>query len=391
MEASATMEMLDTTLREGEQCYGVFFPIETKKRIACLLDKIGVDFIEVGHPAAAPSIDRAVSEIAGLGLRARLIAHARLDTEEIRLVRNLGLTWVGLFAGVNQSSLRRYGLGRQALLARITNAVQYAKDIGLQVRFTCEDASRTDRNELSDIYRLLRELGTDRLSYADTVGVDNAASITRLSIDLGGHALFRELHFHFHDDLGRAQENAETAARLGAQCLDVSILGIGERTGLLSLRTALELQASPDTASDMPRTQRAMLTEAERLVSRSIDRSRYANRRFAHKSGIHIQGVLQDPSNYEAMAPVPRDGLRTIVLSKLIGRAGLRTMLSWCGIPADKAVLEQILAQVKSDEFLELADRRQIVHYLRRYTGVYRRIRLRRRIIRTASIRSLLS
>ena len=168
------MEILDTTLREGEQCYGVFFPIETKKRLACLLDEMGVDFIEVGHPAAAPSIQQAVAEIAALPLNSRLIAHARLDKDEIRMVRELGLAWVGLFSGINTLSLKRYGLTRRAVYERISASVLYAKELGLSVRFTCEDASRTDRNELAELYGHLKELGADRLSYADTVGIGHA-------------------------------------------------------------------------------------------------------------------------------------------------------------------------------------------------------------------------
>ena len=82
------IELLDTTLREGEQCFGVFFPIEVKKQIASLLSEIGIDFIEVGHPAAAPSIEQAISEIVKLNIKSKLVAHARLDKGEIRKVIN---------------------------------------------------------------------------------------------------------------------------------------------------------------------------------------------------------------------------------------------------------------------------------------------------------------
>jgi 2-isopropylmalate synthase len=258
--------------------------------------------------------------------------------------------------------LRRYSLTRKALYARILRALRYAKDIGLNVRFTCEDASRTDRSELHDFYQILRDLGADRLSYADTVGVDSPETIARLPYELGGHVLFKELHFHFHDDLGRARENAETAARLGARCLDVSVLGIGERSGIPSLREALARTWPRDVQKATPDAW-SLLDAAELLVSRCMNYERYVRRRFAHKSGIHIHGVLQDPAQYEAAAPA--DEVRMIVLSKLVGRAGLRTILSRCRIPADGAVLEQLLARVKADEFLEMADRGQIEQYLK--------------------------
>ncbi len=357
------MELLDTTLREGEQCYGVFFPIETKKRIARLLDALRVDFIEVGHPAAAPSIRKAVSELAGLDLRSRLLAHARLDRAEIRLVRDLGLQWIGLFAGINRPSLARYGLTRDMGFQRISDSVRYAKDIGLQVRFTCEDASRSEPNELVELYSRLRVIGADRLSYADTVGTDTPERIEYLHQAIHDSIPFSTLHFHFHNDRGRALENAMKAKDLGAQCIDASIMGIGERSGLLSIGDAMG-RLKPRGPEGPTTEELALLERARSLVAASINTRHFARRRFAHKSGIHIHGVLCDPSQYEAEDPERTGVQRTIVLSKLIGRAGLRRMLSWAGIEAADGTLEQLLHAVKSDEFLELADAKEITRYL---------------------------
>jgi 2-isopropylmalate synthase len=360
MNEKAAMELLDTTLREGEQCYGVFFPIETKKRIARMLEALGVDFLEVGHPAAAPSIGQAVAELVALDLRPRLIGHARLDRDEIRLIRDLGLQWVGLFAGINRASLVRYGLTREAAFQRISDSVRYAKDLGLQVRFTCEDASRSAPDELIELYSRLRELGADRLSYADTVGMDTPERIEQLHQTIHAVIPFSRLHFHFHNDRGRALENAVKAQELGAQCIDASIMGVGERSGIVSLEDAVvRLRPGGPKVEEL-----ALLEQAKDLVAASINMRHFARRRFAHKSGIHIHGVLCDPARYEAEDPERTGEQRTIVLSKLIGRSGLRRMLSWGGIEAADAVLEQILDRVKSDEFLELSDTQEIIHYL---------------------------
>ncbi len=359
------MEILDTTLREGEQCYGVFFPIETKKRLACLLDGMGVDFIEVGHPAAAPSIRQAVVEIASLPLSSRLIAHARLDRDEIRMVRELGLSWIGLFSGINTLSLKRYGLTRRAVHERISASILYAKELGLSVRFTCEDASRTDRNELAEIYGHLQELGTDRLSYADTVGTDTPARIEDLQRGLAGVLSFEALHFHFHDDLGHAFANAVTAIGLGAQCIDASILGIGERAGLVALEDLLAWSKQGELRQEkIGREYEEPLKLARELISDSINPRHFEQRSFAHKSGLHIHGILQDPTHYEPADPALSGGDRLIVLSKLMGRAGLRSVLSRFGIEDNNGNLMRILARIKSDEFLELTDAREIGAYL---------------------------
>jgi 2-isopropylmalate synthase len=362
------MEILDTTLREGEQCYGVFFPIETKKRLARLLDGMGVDFIEIGHPAAAPSIRRAVVEIAELPLNSRLIAHARLDRGEIRLVRELGLSWIGLFSSINTLSLKRYGLTRRAVYERISASILYAKELGLSVRFTCEDASRTDRNELAELYNHLRELGTDRLSYADTVGIDTPASLVNLQKSLAGVLPLDALHFHFHNDLGRAFENAVTAIGLGAQCIDASILGIGERAGLVALEDLLAWSKHEGAWTEKKCSHyEEPLELARELISASINRHHFEQRAFAHKSGLHIHGILQDPAHYEPEDPALSGRHRLIVLSKLMGRAGLRSVLSLFGIEDNDGNLNRILNRIKSEEFLELADVQEIGDYLEQF------------------------
>lgn len=364
------LELLDTTLREGEQCYGVFFSLETKVSLALLLDELGVDFIEAGHPAAAPSLREAAAAIARLDLRARAIGHARMLSEEIRLVRAAGLTWVGLFSGINAFSRERYGCSRKRIFERIATAVCHAKDIGLSVKFTCEDASRTDLGELVELYERLRELGADRMSYADTVGTDTPAKLETFARRLGSSVGFPDLHFHFHDDRGLAFANAQKAAALGARCIDASIQGVGERMGLVPLEKALGLR--PDGGSDLfART--SALRRASALVASSIDQRRFEQRRFAHKSGVHIHGVCRDPRSYEAGEPAADDEQRLIILSKLIGRAGLCALLARCGFQATESVVERLLMTVKHEDRMELAEKDEIERFFER-CGVNRQV-----------------
>jgi isopropylmalate/homocitrate/citramalate synthase len=359
----ARLELLDTTLREGEQCYGVFFPVETKIRLAHLLDEVGVDFIEAGHPAAAPSIRQAVAEIARLDLRAERIAHARLNRDEIKLVSDLGVRWVGLFSGINSMSRARYGLTRRAAFERIVCMIKYAKEIGLLVRFTCEDASRTGAADLVELYGWMKELGVDRISYADTVGADTPERLEQLFHELAGTIPFEALHFHFHDDRGMALANAGKAVELGARCIDTSLLGIGERKGLVRLEDMIcrPERGAASSCADLRRD--AALASARELVQSSIDLGRFNLRHYAHKSGIHIHGILRDPRQYEPEDPSMKNGRRLIVLSKLIGRSGLRLLIARYGFHADDAGLDALLSRIKSDDRLELANPNDIVRY----------------------------
>ena len=403
-------EILDTTLREGEQCYGVFFPKEVKKRIAMLLDGVGVDFIEVGHPAAAPSIRQAAAAIADLGLRARLVGHARLDKNEILLVSDLGLPWVGLFAGINGLSLSRYGLSKQQVYQRVQDCVLYAQQLGLRIRFTCEDASRTDIREVMAFFRHLHSLGVNRVSYADTLGVSTPRDIEHFCCIAERALPCAMLHFHFHNDHHAAYDNAAKAIECGAQCIDASILGLGERTGIVRLEDILSLlnrnpapwhppapagggkrflatgtnEQSRVSSSGRSRCsweppapagggstraaegyRTATVAEAVRLVSGCINHEHYLERRFAHKSGIHINGILKNPRHYESMDPAASGSRRIVVLSKLIGRSGLQAILSEHGFDSSCNTVDQLLEQIKAADLLELAETPDIIRYFR--------------------------
>jgi 2-isopropylmalate synthase len=360
----AKLELLDTTLREGEQCFGVFFPVGVKKQIAMLLDRIGVDFIEVGHPAAAPSIREAASEIASLKLEAELIGHARLVKSEIRLVKEVGLKWVGLFCGINGHARRKYGLSLRQIFRQAADAVLFAKESGLSVKFTCEDASRTDPDDLIAFYRHLISIGADRISYADTVGVASPAEVRRVCALLKREFLLGMMHFHFHDDFGHALENAEIAADHGAACIDASILGIGERAGIVPLEKALRLSADRwYAAHDAYQENREVVERAVSLVSSCMNPAHFPMRRLAHKSGIHINGVLKDAAAYEGAGLQSAGDRRILVLSKLIGKSGLREMLRRFGFHADEAMTASLLEHIKEAEFLELSDPEEIKEY----------------------------
>ncbi len=358
-------EILDSTLREGEQCFGVFFPIEIKKKIALLLDRIGVDFIEVGHPAAAPSIRQAASEIARLNLKARLIAHARLDQDEIRAVKDLGLKWVGLFCGINGYAQRKYRLSKKEIFAKASEAVLAAKDLGLFVKFGCEDASRTDPEDVVEFYGHLFSLSVDRVSFADTLGQLTPERMTLVCARLKTEFSLSRIHFHLHDDSDLALRNAAAAVDGQAGCIDVSIMGIGERAGIVSFEKVLALARDRRLIDDSSyRLKMRSVKRAAVLVASCLNHERYSLRRCAHKSGIHINGVLKDPAAYEAADPSATGDERILVLSKFIGRSGLRKLLGSNGFQADKEIIDLMLTRVKADEMLELFEPSDIKAYL---------------------------
>jgi isopropylmalate/homocitrate/citramalate synthase len=294
-----------------------------------------------------------------LDLRPRLIGHARLDRDEIRMVSDLGLPWVGLFSGISALSLKRYGMSKQAVYDRAGEAVRYAKELGLRVKYTCEDASRTDIYDVVAFYAYLHALGVDRLSYADTLGILTPRAVEQLRAEIEKRMPFNVLHFHFHNDFGRALDNAVAAAECGARCIDASILGIGERMGLAPLEKLLVFLHGENSKE----YKIAVLREAADLVRSCINQEHYKYRRFAHKSGIHINGMIKDPAIYEPVDPDNAGSKRILVLSKLIGRSGLRKILSLHGFYSHEEELASFLQEIKSEDMLELAEPDEINRY----------------------------
>ena len=139
------VQILDTTLREGEQTPGVSFKISQKIEIVKLLNRFGVDFIEVGHPIVSKDIYSFIEKVSKLNLNSKIIAHSRLLKADIDQIIDLNVPWIGLFFDISEDHLeKKYGLNEEKALEMIIDSISYAKRNKLNVRFTAEDASRTN-------------------------------------------------------------------------------------------------------------------------------------------------------------------------------------------------------------------------------------------------------
>lgn len=325
------IEILDTTLREGEQSRGILFTTAQKIKIAEKLDGFGVDYIELGHPAASPSIRKAVAVISSLGLKAQTVAHARAKKEDIDIIKKCNTTWAGIFSGINSFSLDyRLHSDKKTVVTNILNAIKYAKDSGLKVRFTCEDASRTGRKELIDLYAMAVAAGADRICVADTVGI-LTPSKTKALVSYIKKYITADMHVHFHNDFGLASANALAAYEAGASAIDVSINGLGERSGVAALAEVCmalkqlyvvnniwDLKLLQELSVMVSRFTRSPIEYSRPIVGRNV---------FSHKSGIHCASVVKRPETYEPFSPDVLGVDRIIVISRLIGKQGLEGVL----------------------------------------------------------------
>lgn len=353
-------ELLDTTLREGEQTAGVCFRPEAKVEIARALDAFGVDYIEVGHPAVSPQVEEAARAITALGLEADTVAHARATPQDVDRARAVDADWVGIFHAVRDEALQqRFRLSLEDALARIQGAIQHAKEHGLRVRFTPEDTVRTSQENLRAAVVAAREAGADRISIADTTGSatpQRIASLVAFVKETSG----LDVHVHCHNDLGLACANALAGLEAGARVVDVSVNGLGERTGIVDLATMATLIAH--TSQQAVPWELTRLPDLCGLVAREsgIPVHRLApvmgENAFCHKAGLHVAAVSRDPNHFEAFPPqmVGRD--REVSVDRYAGLATLQVKCRQLGVTVDDGALRRVLVRIKNEECARLTD-----------------------------------
>ena len=346
------IQILDTTLREGEQTPGVSFKISQKITIVKLLNQFGVDYIEVGHPVVSKDIFSFVSKVSKLKLNSKIIAHSRLLKKDIDKVIELNIPWIGLFFDLCENHFKsKYRISEKKALEMIIDSISYAKKHGLKVRFTAEDASRTNLKFLIKIAKLVEKAGADRFSFADTVGILHPVKVNDIFSRLISEIKI-PIHGHFHNDFGLATANALQAFQSGATCVDVTINGIGERCGITSLA---EFVTSLDELFNVKNSWNfKILTDISSYVD-GISNISYNDIRpvtgknaFTHNGGLHVSSVIKDGSFYEPMDPDKLNRKSHYVIDKFSGKDALNYRLKKLNIDISEKELIKLLIAIKS-------------------------------------------
>lgn len=325
------VKILDTTLREGEQTQGVKFSLEQKVEIARKLDEFGVDYIEAGMPIISDCDFQAVKAVADLVLRAEALGHARANLGDIDAVGKSGCKWVGIFCGINDLSLahRIHERSRSGVYEKIANSIRYAKQRGLKVRYTVEDATRTELCHLIQIVKFAEREGANRFSIADTVGCASTEIMSELVSRLKKEVKI-PIEVHCHNDLGLALANSLAAYKAGADIIDTTVNGLGERAGITSLQE-LSLALS-HLYNQNDRRNLSMVTELSELVARCsgvrIDALRpvTGENAFTHTAKLHRDAVAENPLCYRFIDPLKIRRINRIKgpFSRFIGKPFVR-------------------------------------------------------------------
>lgn len=292
--------IVDATLREGAQTPGVRFDVAQSVEIALAAVDLRVDVIECGHPSMMPKELRRVREVVAAAGETPVLAHARARESDIEAVARSGAAFVGIFLRILDPTLD----GDSERL--IVSSIEYAKQIGLGVRFTIEDGARTNTNRLLAAYDLAVECGADRICLADTVGGmkpwEVEDEVTRLRSAFNA----TPLEVHLHNDRGLADANALVAVRAGAEWVSSTVNGIGERCGVTDTITLL-VNLADLGLRDLPAG--ATLQHASRVVAAhsrvpvSRDRPIVGRNAFTHTAKLHRRAVAFDEMTYSWQHP----------------------------------------------------------------------------------------
>ncbi|KAI8882690.1 homocitrate synthase [Backusella circina FSU 941] len=302
-------QIIDTTLREGEQFANAFFDTAKKIEIARALDDLGVDYIELTSPAASEQSFNDCRAICKLGLKAKILTHIRCHMDDARRAVETGADGINVVIGTS-SYLREFSHGKsmEYIAKTATEVITFIKSKGLEVRFSTEDSFRSDLVDLLSIYKTVDRIGVNRVGIADTVGCANPRQVYELVKTLRS-VVSCDIECHFHNDTGCAIANAYTALEAGATHIDTCILGIGERNGIPSLGGFLARMYASDRDYVLNKYNVKAIRDAENLVAEAVDVTVPFNNyitgycAFTHKAGIHAKAILNNPSTYEILKP----------------------------------------------------------------------------------------
>ncbi|MGD9306711.1 MAG: 2-isopropylmalate synthase, partial [Desulfobacterales bacterium] len=310
--------IFDTTLRDGEQSPGASMNVAEKLRLAIQLEKLGVDVLEAGFPAASEGDHDAVSQIAAKLKRTEVAGLARTSKGDIDrawdAIRHAAKPRIHTFIATSDIHMDyKLQMSREDVIRATVEAVKHAKSLTDNVEFSAEDGSRSDRDFLCKVFEAAIEAGATTVNLPDTVGYAIPEEFSELVKYVKNHTpnIHKAvLSIHCHNDLGLATANTVSAINAGARQAEVTINGIGERAGNTSLEEvvmALHTRSNILAASTGINTK--YIYPTSRLVTMITgiivqpNKAIVGANAFAHEAGIHQDGMLKNPMTYEIMKP----------------------------------------------------------------------------------------
>ena len=366
------IHVFDTTLRDGEQVPGCQLNTKEKVEIAKDLESLGVDVIEAGFPVSSPGDFNSVSEISKnvkesiiCGLSRAIVMD--IDTAAMALKEAKRKR---LHTGIGASDMHikyKFNSTREKILAQAVSAVKYSRKYFDDIEFYAEDAGRADQDFLAKMVEKVINAGATVVNIPDTTGYtlpDEYGSKINFLMNNVPNIDKAIISVHCHNDLGLATANTLSGIQNGARQIEVTINGIGERAGNTALEEITMILKAHPYLSLNTNIDSLKILEISKKVSRMMNMPVQRNKAivggnaFSHSSGIHQDGFLKHRENYEIINPSDLGiDKSSIDLTARSGRAALKHRLSLLGFKLTKFEMETAYT-----EFLELADKRKLLH-----------------------------
>lgn len=344
--------LLDTTLRDGEQTPGVYFTNKEKLYIASELSDMGVEIIEAGIPSMGEEERKSLKAIKMLNLKSEILSWNRLLLDDVITSLRAGIMTIHLSVPTSDVMIeKKMGKTRDWIIPQMEKVFSFALKEGAVISFGAEDASRTDTQFLKEIFDTAQLLGAKRVRFADTLGIMTpsqvASQLKYLSKDLN-----IAIDYHGHNDFGMATANALAAWENGADVISCSVLGLGERAGNTSLEEFVcIMQYLKDQISgfDFVRLKKLCQAIAEWTDCPIPDRKPVVGKKiFTHESGIHVDGILKEPTTYELLPPESLGGNREFILGKHSGLKAVRYFANNEGYEISDNLIDDFLKNMRS-------------------------------------------
>jgi len=364
------ISIFDTTLRDGEQMSCVNMNINDKVRLALALSQLGVDVIEAGFPASCSAEQKATEHIAAVVEGVTVCALARANENDIKIafdsIKAAAKKRIHVFIATSDIHMQyKLKMSREQVLQRVKDTVAFAKRFGCEVEFSCEDATRSDRDFLRQVLDTAIASGADIVNIADTVGYitpDEISELIKYLLKECKGIESRILSVHCHNDLGLAVSNSVAAILAGAGQVECTVNGLGERAGNAALEEIVMLLTTrKDTYGVETSINTSLITKTSRLVSGitgvqvGINKPIVGKNAFLHDAGIHQHGIMSNRETYEIMTP-ESVGIHEspITLGKLSGHHAFEEKLKDLDIKVEMAI-----SKIAFESFKALASRKK--------------------------------
>jgi len=316
--------IIDSTLREGLQFAKANFSLEEQIDIFNYLEKIGVDYVEVSNPVKL-EIREIIKELVERKNKSspKILAHIRNREEDIEKAIESKVDGVNILCTADPERISSLKLTPNNYLKNLEKNIILAKSQNLEIRVSAEDFFHQPFGLILEIYELASNLNVERIGVPDTLGKALPWDVERRIREL--RKRFRiDIEVHFHNDFGNSVSNALSALKAGANWIDTSLLGIGERTGITPL-SALLVNLYNIDRDTVKKYNLKFITEAENYVAKVCNVEVPINlitnicNGFAHKAGIHLNALMNfGPHKYEPLPPNLIGNKRKLVIKSIV-------------------------------------------------------------------------